>query len=317
MPQEKVFVGVDVSKGRLDVHVHPLGEAFAVSNDRTGRRQLIARLSELGCTGVLAVEASGGYEKPLLKLCLKQRVAAYLLDPAQVRAYARALRRHAKTDPIDAGVIARCLEAVIDRLRPYQPDPAAERLGGLVGLRRKLVREGVGLKSYADTADDPVVRRMVKARLAGLKLAIARLDKEIAQAIRADPSFAERQERLVSAPGAGPVLAATLIAELPELGRVSAKQVAALAGVAPYDRQSGASDRGGRCKGGRGQVRSVLYMAALSAVRAKKHPLAGFYKRLVQAGKPPKLALVATMRKLIVTLNAMEHTQTPWRPAQP
>lgn len=311
-----MIVGVDVSKARLDVHIHPTGEAFAVANDRAGRQQLLARLAGSGLPAVIAVEASGGYEKPLLKLCVKRRVTAYLLDPGQVRAYARALRRHAKTDPIDAWVIARCLEAVIDRLRPYQPDPAAERLGGLVGLRRKLTREGVGLKSYADTAEDPLVRRMVKARLAGLKLALARLDKAIAEAIRADPVLAERQARLVSAPGAGPVLAATLIAELPELGCVSAKQIAALAGVAPYDRQSGATAKAGRCRGGRGHVRSVLYMAALSAVRAGKHPLAGFYKRLVQAGKPPKLALVAAMRKLIVTLNTMERTKTDWRPAQ-
>lgn len=312
MPQEAVFVGVDVSKGRLDVHVHPSGLAFWVTNDAAGRLELVRRLE--GLEGVFGVEASGGYEKPLLKLCLKRKRRAYLLDPVQVRAYARALGRHAKTDPIDAGVIARCLAAVIDRLRPYAPDPAAERLSGLVGLRRKLVREGVGLKSYADTAQDGLVRRLVKARLAGLRLAIARLDKAIAQAIEADPAQRQRQARIASAPGAGPVLAATLIAELPELGQVSAKQIAALVGLAPYDRQSGACRRPGRCKGGRGQVRSVLYMAALSAVRAKKAPFATFYKRLTQAGKPPKLALAAVMRKLIVTLNSMERDQAPWTP---
>jgi transposase len=175
------------------------------------------------------------------------------------------------------------------------------------------VREGVGLKSYADTAQDALVRRMVKARLVGLKMSIARLDKQIAAAIQADPVQAQRHARLISAPGAGPVLAATVMAELPELGQVSAKQIAALAGVAPFDRRSGMSNRGGRCKGGRGQVRSVLYMAALSAVRARKEPFADFYKRLIQAGKPPKIALVAVMRKLIVTLNSMERDQSAWR----
>lgn len=310
MPQEQVFVGIDVSKDRLDVHVQG-GEAFAVENSRAGLKQLVGRLKALGPSAV-GLEASGGYERGPLKALFKAGVAIYRLDPAQVRAFGRGLGRRAKTDAIDAQVIARCLQAVIEEAQPYRPEPAAERLAALAGFRRKLVSEITGLKSYADRMGEPLVVRMVKARLASLKLAVARLDKAIREQIAADAAMARRFALLTSAPGVGPVLASTLIAELPELGRANSRQIAALVGVAPFDRQSGRRTQSGRCRAGRKSVRNVLYMAALSAVRARKPPFIDLYERLQAAGKPAKLALVAVMRKMITILNAMAHTDAEW-----
>lgn len=322
MTQERMFVGVDVSKDRLDVHV-PGEAAFAAENNRTGLKRLVGRLKGLGPVAV-GLEASGGYEAGALKALAKAGLAVYRLDPAQVRAFARGLGRRAKlvlgpaesrtrgTDAMDARMIARCLEAVIEDAKPYRPDPTTERLAALAGFRRKLVSEIAGLKSYADRVVEPVVIRMVQARLGTLKLSVARLDKEIRDQIAADAAMTRRHRLLVSAPGVGPVLASTLIAELPELGRATSRQIAALVGVAPFDRQSGRKTRSGRCRAGRRTVRNVLYMAALSAVRARKRPFIDLYERLQAAGKPAKLALVAVMRKMIVTLNAMAQTNTEW-----
>lgn len=311
MTQDRTFVGIDVSKHRLDVHVRPGGAAFSVGTDAASLKALAARLKRLGRAAV-AMEASGGYELAPLRALDRAGVAVWRLDPGQVRAFARGLGRRAKTDPLDAEMIARCLQAVIDHVPPWTRDPAAERLAALVGYRRKLVGEAAALKGYADRLDEPLIARMVKARINALKLATARIDKAIAQHIRAVPALAARAALIVSAPGAGPVLAATLLAELPEIGRLTAKQAAALTGVAPFDRQSGRSARPGRCRGGRRSVRTVLYMAALSAIRARKQPLRTFYDRLVSTGKPPRLAIVAVMRKLLVRINAMLKNNTAW-----
>jgi transposase len=310
MTRISVFVGVDVSKDRLDVQVRG-GASFSVENGAAGLKLLVKRVRALGDAAV-GLEASGGYETPALKALSRAKLTAYRLDPAQVRAFARGLGRRAKTDAIDAEMIARCLQAVIDDIEPYRCDAAAERVAALAGFRRKLVGEVTGLKSYADRVAEPLVARMVKAQLAALKLAVLRLDKEIRAAVAQDPAMAQRNAQLVSAPGVGPVLAFTLIAELPELGRLSSRQVAALAGVAPFDRQSGRTIRPGRCQGGRRSVRNVLYMAALSAIRARKAPFCDLYQRLRANGKPAKLAIVAVMRKLIVTLNAMLRDNTCW-----
>lgn len=313
MTQARVLVGIDVSKARLDVHLHPRGEAFVLANDRAGWRALVVRLRKLGSIAV-GIEASGGYEKGPAHHLVRAAIVVYVFDPAQVRSFARGLRRHAKTDPIDAAMIARCLEATIEDAIPYQPDPLAQRLAALVGYRAKLVAEGTALKGYQDTLEEPLVRRMVEARRVGLKLVIARLDKAIADLIASTAVLARRYRLLVLVPGVGPVLASTLLALLPELGRIGAKAIAALVGVAPFSRQSGNTDRGGRCRGGRGAVRAVLYMAALSAIRCGNPALARFYDRLRRAGKPAKPAIVATMRKLITILNAIARDQRPWAP---
>jgi transposase len=310
MTQERVLVGIDVAKARLDVHLRPCGEVFALGNHKAGWRALAQRLRKLDSVAV-GIEASGGYEKGLARHLVKTGIVVYVFDPAQLRAFARGLRRHAKTDPIDAAMIARCLEATIEDAIPYQPDPLAERLAALVAYRTKLVAESAALKGYRDTLQEPLVRRMVDGRRASLKLALARLDQAIAGLIAGTPGFARRFCLLVSVPGVGPVLASTLIALLPELGRIGAKAVAALVGVAPFNRQSGRTDRRGRCRGGRGAVRTVLYMATLSAIRCRNPAIAPFYDRLRRAGKPAKPAIVAAMRKLITILNAIARDQQP------
>jgi transposase len=319
MAQDEMFVGIDVSKDRLDVKMLSSGpgggEAFCVENGRAGLKRLLARLGALRGAVRVGLEATGGYEAEALKALGRSGITVYRVDPAQVRAFARCLGRRAKTDRIDAEMIARFLQAVATEIRPYRHDAQTERLAALAGFRRKLIGEATGLKSYADRASEPLVGRMVRARLASLRLSIARLDKEIRAQIAADPAMAARQALLVSTPGVGPVLASTLIAELPELGQANSRQIAALVGVAPFDRQSGRRTRSGRCSAGRSQVRNVLYMAALSAVRARKRPFIDLYERLQAAGKPAKLALVAVMRKMIVILNTMARNNTPWAPA--
>jgi transposase len=310
MTQERVYVGIDVAKARLDVHLYPAGEALSVSNDKAGMRALTKQLRKHDAA--VAVEASGGYEKAVARHLVKAGFAVYVLDPAQVRCFARGLKRHAKTDPLDAAMIARCLATTIEEAIPWHPDPLVERLGALVGFRSKLVAESAALKGYRDTVAEPIVRRMVERRRITLKLAIARLDKEIASLIAGSERLLDRFRLLVAVPGVGPVLASTLLALLPELGRISAKAIAALVGVAPFNRQSGRTDRGGRCRGGRASIRSVLYMATLSAIRSGNPSIAPFYERLRRAGKPAKPAIVAAMRKLITILNAIARDQNPW-----
>ncbi len=267
------------------------------------------------CQPAAGGEASGGYEKPAAGYLVKAGFLVYLLDPAQVRCFARGLRRYAKTDPIDARIIARCLEAGLAEAIPYRPDPLSERLACLVGFRARMVAEQSALAGYGDTVAEPVVRRMVAARRASLNLAIRRIEHDIARRIADTTTLRQRYQWLVSVPGVGPVLATTLIGLLPELGTIGAKAVAALVGVAPFNRQSGKRDRPGKCRGGRTYVRAVLYRATLSAIRARNPAIQPFYQRLRNAGKPAKPAIVAAMRKLITILNAILRTQTPWRPA--
>jgi len=315
MPQDPVFVGIDVSKAGLDVHLHPTGEAFQVENRKAGWARLCRRLRALN-PAAIALEASGGYERGVARALVGAGLPTYLLDPAQVRAFAKACRRHAKTDPIDAATIARCLQAALPELTPYRPDPQAERLRALVDYRARLVAERTALTSDRDKVEEPLVKRMIANRLNGLALALATLEREIAR-LCAEPAFAARHALITSMPGAGPVLASALLAHMPELGRIGSKKIAALAGLAPHARQSGQTDRGGKCGGGRPYIRRVLYMAALSAIRTKAHPLAAFYKHLRASGKEAKPAIVAAMRKLLTTLNAMIRDNKPWTPINP
>lgn len=304
MTQDAVFVGIDASKLKLDVHVDPSGESFSISNDTAGIKQLGLKLAGLSPRGV-AVEASGGYEKAVAKGLFAKGLPVYIVDPAQVRYFARALRRRAKTDPIDAAVIARCLAATIAELRLFTPDPAAERLAALADYRRRLIAEKTGLLSYRDVADDRTVRAMVARQIASLALRIATLDKSIVACVAEHEAFAAQAKLMRSAPGVGPILAATLLAQLPELGRLDRRRIASLVGVAPHARQSGQTDKGGKCSGGRRSVRNVLYMAVLSAIKAKLPVLRPFYDRLRQSGMAFKPAIVGVMRKLITILNAM------------
>lgn len=307
MSHPDLFVGIDVAKDELVVHLHPAGTLWRLANDKAGLAALGRKLMRIADTGCLAVgfEASGGYERKLAILLNRLKLTSFLLDPARVRSFARAERQLAKTDPLDAAVIARCLAALHIELTPYVHDAQAIRLAEHVRLRDLAVAQAVQFRNQLESIADPAMRRLVVAQIARLKALVLRIEKAIATVIAASPDLAARDALLRTAPGVGPVVAACLLARMPELGRLSSRQVAALAGLAPFDRQSGKTSRPGRCSGGRPSVRRVLYLAALSIARSRKGRLAATTSRLRDTGKPFKLAIVATMRKLIVVLNAM------------
>ena len=239
----------------------------------------------------------------------------FLLDPARVRNFARAERQLAKTDPLDAAVIARCLAALHAELTPHIHDTQAIRLTEHVRLRDLAVAQAVQFGNQLESIADPAMRRLIVAQVARLKAVALRIEKAIAAVVAASPDLAARDALLRTAPGVGPVVAACLLARMPELGRIASRQVTALAGLAPFDRQSGKTSRPGRCSGGRPAVRRCLYLAALAIARSGKGPLAATASRLRAAGKPFKLAIVATMRKLLITLNAMVKNNTEYRSA--
>lgn len=310
MAQMAIHVGIDVSKARLDAAVLETGEAFGVGNDAAGWRALLARLQGFEVTAV-GLEASGGYERGVIASLCAAGVAVRRVNPYRLRQYGRASGILAKNDRIDARLIAGFVAAM--PCRQVRPDPAAEALAELVKARRQLCEEKVRLGNQAEQLRDALLRRMAARRLARLAADILLIDKRLAEAVAADPEMARRDRVIRSMPGVGPVLSHTLLALLPELGRASGRQIAALVGVAPYDHDSG-SLRGRRCIwGGRGQVRLVAYMAALSAGRHNP-ALKAFRQRLADAGKAPKLAVVAVIRKLLTILNAMLRDGTEWTP---
>ena len=229
----------------------------------------------------------------------------YILPPARVRGFARALGQAAKTDAIDAVMIAQYLAATHNRLKPYAPDPARARLSALAAHRRRLVAEKSGLASQLDTIAEPVVRAMIEARRHVITQDVKALDKAVRDLLATTAHLRGRYKRLCQVVGVGPIFATTLLADLPELGQVSPKVAAALLGVAPHARQSGNTNRPGRCSGGRKHLRDIAYMGTLSAIKAKDPILQPFYARLRSNGKPFKLAMVATIRKLITILNAI------------
>nr|WP_298098088.1 IS110 family transposase [uncultured Shinella sp.] len=307
MIHDLLFVGIDVSKTRFDVFVHPTGERFSYPASSGGADELARRLSSLGACAT-ALEASGGYERKLAESLHAAGLAVYIVAPARVRSLARAIGQLAKTDAIDAAMIALYLAAAHARLVPWRPDAVRRQLSALSAHRRRLVAERSGLVSLLDTEDEAVVRALVEARLSTIAQNIKLLDKAIRNLLADHAHLKRRHDRLCGVKGVGPVLAISLLADMPELGRLSAKAVAALLGVAPHARQSGASSRSGHCSGGRKHLRDIAYMAVLSAIKAKDPTLARFYQRLRSRGKPFKLAMVATIRKLITILNAIART---------
>ena len=307
------FVGIDVGKARLDVAVAD-GPAFHVANSAKGRDELIARLKPLGVVAI-GVEASGGVERDLLDALLAAKCDVRLLQPARVRKFAEARGRLAKNDALDARLIADFMAVV--PTRPLRRDPDVEALAELVDVRRRLVDEKAQMQVTLGEHPprDAAVLRMLRRRLRQIEADIVLLDKRIADTLADDPVLAPRARRLLQVPGVGPTLAATLIAHLPELGELEHRQIAALVGVAPYDHDSGTMRGKRRCRGGRSKVRNVLYMAALSAGRFNP-ALAAMRKRLKDAGKPPKIILVALMRKLLTILNAVMRDDSEWRKAK-
>jgi transposase len=308
MIPEMTFVGVDVSKHRLDLHIYPCRRpsetGMSVENTPARIAELAGRLSKLG-TAKVGIEATGGYERPVADALHAAGLTVYIVAPARVRGFARSLAQNAKTDAIDAAMIAAYLAAGHARLKPYRPDPQRARLSALAAHRRRLIAEKGGIAGQLDTIAEPVVRDMLETRLRTIAGDVATLDKTIAALVKASPPLKARHARLCQVAGVGPVLATALLADMPELGAVSAKAAAALLGVAPYARQSGRTNRAGRCTGGRKHLRDIAYMGALSAIKAKDPLLEAFYRRLRKAGKPFKLAIIATVRKLITILNAI------------
>lgn len=310
MTLEPSYIGIDVSKYRLDAAVAPSGDRLSVATADLAK--LIAWLARAK-PKLVVIEATGGYEREAVAALAAEGLPVAVINPRQVRDFARATGRLAKTDRIDAAVLAAFAQAVQPEPRPLQ-DEQAQALRDLVVRRRQLMDMRKAEKTRIEARLSPAVRAGLQRHLAWLDAEIASADDDIDRMIRQSPAWRADDELIRSVPGAGPVLARTLIAEMPELGRLNGRQIAALVGVAPFNRDSGRM-RGTRAVwGGRASVRAVLYMATLSAVRHNpvlKHA----YQHLRQAGKPPKLALIACMRKLIVTLNAMSKSRATWNPS--
>ncbi|MDH5640234.1 MAG: IS110 family transposase [Nitrospira sp.] len=303
-----VCVGIDVSKAQLDVALRPEGR-FAVSNDETGLTQLIEHLHRVAPVRVV-LEATGGLEIPLVGALAAAGLPVVVVNPRQVRDFAKATGKLAKTDALDAQTLARFAEVIQPALRPL-PDEHTQTLAALVTRRRQLVEMLIAEKNRLRQAPKPI-RPNLQAHIAWLEQALQQADTDLAEAIRHSPVWRENEALLRSAPGVGPVLSTTLLATVPELGTLAHKQLSALVGVAPLNRDSGTL-RGRRTVwGGRAQVRAVLYMGAIVAARFNP-VIRAFYQRLRAAGKAKKVALTACMHKLLVILNAMLKHRTPWR----
>ena len=309
---DAIVVGIDVSKDRLDVHVHPSGETFGVARNAEGLEALNARLLPLGPWAV-AVEATGGFESVVAASLGGAGLPVIVVNPAQVRAYATALGKRAKTDPIDAEVIARFVEATKPEIRPL-PDADTRLLAELVARRRQIIQMIVAERQR----EKQMVNRRLKKSMWRLTLALTKelneLDAGIDEAVRGSPAWREKEDLLKSVPGVGPIVARTLIAEMPELGQLDRRQVASLAGLAPWTRQSGKWRGRSFTGGGRRTVRTVIFMAALVGKRCNP-VLKAFHQRLIEAGKPKMVAIIAVARKLLTILNAILRDKTPWQTA--
>jgi transposase len=302
------FVGIDVSKAHLDIAALPEDRRWRVAHDDAGVCELVAALVPLAPACVV-VEATGGYETALVTALALAGVAVAVVNPRQVRDFAKGLQRLAKTDAIDAWVLARFGEVTRPAPRPLD-DAATLDLTALVHRRRQLVEMLVAEKHRRSVAR-PAVRRRLDAHIVWLEREVATADTDIAARIRQSPVWREREQLLRSVPGVGRGTASVLLTGLPELGDASPRQLAALVGVAPFAADSGRWRGQRRIWGGRAPLRAALYMAALAATRCNP-VLKAFYQRLRGAGKPPKVALVAVMHKLLTVLNAIVRTGQPW-----
>ena len=306
------FVGIDISKDHLDVHVRPTGDSFRVRYDDAGLVTLVAHLRPLAPV-VLVLEATGGYEVTVAATLASAALPVAVVNPRQVRDFARATGQLAKTDTLDARVLALFAEAVRPAARPV-PDARAAALGELIARRRQLVDMLGAEHNRRRLLRDRRLQRHLEAHIAWLEEALRRLDHDLTTLIRSTPVWRETDDLLRSVPGIGPVTAGTLIADLPERGRLDRRRIAALAGLAPIARDSGAFRGRRMIMGGRAHIRRVLYMATLTAI-THNPVIRAFHQRLVAAGRPGKVALTAAMRKLLTILNAMLRDRRPWHPA--
>ena len=308
---EATVVGIDVAKDRLDVHVRPTGESFVVERTGAGVADLVERLKAFA-PRVIAIEATGGFETVVAAGLASAGLPVVIVNPAQVRAFAQALGKRAKTDPIDAAVIAHFAEATKVEPRAL-PDEMTQLLADLVARRRQIVEmmaaEGQRERRLTDKRLKNSIVRLRKA----LQKELVEIDGEIDDHVRGSPVWAEKQDLLDSAPGVGPVIARTLISELPELGLLDRRKIAALVGLAPWTRQSGQWRGKSFIGGGRKSVRSAMFLAAMSAARSDPY-FRQVRDKLVAAGKPKLVALIAVARKLLIILNAMLRDKRRWQP---
>jgi transposase len=313
--QEVYYAGVDVSKARLDVALRPSGGRFDVTNDQAGIDSLVGRL-QAACPALVVLEATGGFERPVAAALAAEGMPVAVVNPRQARDFARATGRLAKTDKIDAEILARFGEAIRPEPRPI-PEQEAREFAAILARRRQIVEMMTAEKNRLGATASKPVKKRIEAHIRWLEKELSRTDEDLDKTIRASVIWRENEALLKSVPGVGPVLARTLLAELPELGsgELSPKQLAALVGVAPLNRDSGTL-RGRRTVwGGRERVREALYMGTLVATRFNP-AIKEFYERLCAGGKPKKVALVACMRKLLLILNAILKNRTPWRSPQ-
>lgn len=308
---ELTIVGIDVSKDRLDVALRPGAEVLAVERSAAGLDVLIARLRSVA-PHIVALEATGGFETVVTAALAAAGLPVVVVNPAQVRSFAKAIGQRAKTDPIDAGVIAHFAEATKPEVRPL-PDAATQLLADLVQRRRQII-EMIGAESQRHKRAPATLRASIARLLKALQKELTSVDGDIDRMVRGSPAWREAEDLLTTVPGIGKTIARTLVAELPELGRLDRKQIAALAGLAPFTRQSGTWRGRSFIGGGRTAVRTALFMGALVA---KRHNpvLKTFFDRLVANGKPKLVAIIAVARKLLTILNAILRDRKTWQNA--
>jgi transposase len=307
---QAVFMGIDVSKLHLDIAVRPTNERFQTENTSEGIAQWVTQIQALRPT-LVVLEATGGWEIAVTVALAAAEIAVAVVNPRQVRDFAKFLGRLAKTDKIDAVILARFAEAIQPEPRTL-PDEQTQQLKAILVRRRQLIEMLVAEKNRLGLTH-AMIKPHLQEHIIWLEQEVADIDQDLHQRLRNSPLWREKEDLLRSVKGIGPVTATTLLAELPELGQLNRKQIAALVGVAPFNCDSGNMHGRRVIWGGRACVRNVLYMAALSACRFNP-VIRTFYDHLIQAGKLKKVALVACMRKLLTILNAMLRSGKPWQP---
>jgi transposase len=308
---DEVYVGSDVSKDRLDVHVRASGQAFAVARDGEGLAALVTRLQGLA-PSLIALEATGGFEIVVAAAIGGAGLPLVVVNPAQIRHYAQALGKRAKTDAVDAEVIARFAEATRPEPRPL-PDEATQLLADLVARRRQIIVMMTAERQRA-TRLPKRLKKSCERVIRVLEHELAALDQDIDTTVRGSPAWRAKEDLLASVPGVGPITARVLLAELPELGTLDRRRIASLVGVAPFTRQSGQWRGKSFIGGGRRTVRAALFVATMAAIRHNP-AIRAFRQRLLDAGKPKMVAMIACTRKLLTILNAIAREQKPWQTA--
>lgn len=308
----KVSLGIDVSKKTFDIAVHETGEAWSCPNDTSEVAALAAKLKQLNASSIV-LEATGGWETLVTATLSAADLPVIVVNPRQVRDFAKATGQLAKTDRIDCRVLAHFAAAIDPPLRPVK-SAENQHLEALLARRRQIVEMLVAEKNRLGNNHDRAVVKDLNAHIVWLERRLKSSDDELQRVLKASPAWRERDDLLRSVPGVGPVLSLTLLAQLPELGHLNRREIAKLVGVAPFNRDSGQWRGSRHIWGGRAAVRSPLFMATLCAIRINP-TIKYFYRRLIVAGKPPKVAITACMRKLLTILNLMVKTQTSWRTA--